>query len=262
MSRPRRPHRRRPRARRLRSRPARDGWSLEGLVSELLGRLDALLPPLPGDPPLGRLYRIVDAWAAERDAMWRRRSADAGLPIAPEPACATGCAHCCYQHVAVTGLEALTLADYVRGRWSAEEVAALRARLEGESARFRQIADDPKALARVRRPCPLLDEAGGRCRAYEARPVNCRRENSTDVEICRRYRADPEVEDSSLRLVRYDVIWGAARVALSRWTAGHLDPGSMMPLDVALASALGGVDAPAGRIRGDGGGSTDCDVES
>lgn len=140
-------------------------------------------------------------------------------------------------------------------------MTALRARLDRDSGRFRRFADDPKALARVRRPCPLLDEAEGRCRAYAARPVNCRRENSIDVEVCRRYREDPEIEDSSLRLVRYDVIWGAAQVALSRWAAEHLGLASMMPLELALLSAIGGNAGPGDRTREDSDGSAGPDPD-
>jgi hypothetical protein len=84
----------------------------------------------------------------------------------------------------------------------------------------------------------MLDEAVGRCRVYDARPVNCRRENSVDVEVCRRYREDPYATDSSLRLVRADVIWGAAQVFLARWSAEHLDADELWPLESALAQAL------------------------
>src|SRR5690606_23501571 len=121
--------------------------------------------------------------------LWRRQRAAGGLSVLSEPACQTGCAHCCYQHVAISGVEALVLADFIRDRWPAEAIAGLRERLEREAERYRRIAveaDSPEAerapLGRIRRPCPMLEETEGRCLAYEARPVNCRRENSVDVE--------------------------------------------------------------------------------
>ena len=90
----------------------------------------------------------------------------------------------------------------------------------------------------------MLDEEAGRCRAYEARPVNCRRENSVDVEVCRRYREDPDATDSSLRLVRYDVIWGAVRAFLARWGAEQLGLDELAPLEIALERAIGGGSDP------------------
>jgi hypothetical protein len=146
----------------------------------------------------------------------------------------------------VAGIEAMVLAGHARERWPAGEVEALRARVDREAPRLREIGPDPSALARIRRPCPMLDERLGLCRAYEARPVNCRRENSIDVEVCRRYREDPESNESSIRLVRYDVIWGAARVFLSRWSADLLDSDldETMPMELALSLALAREPAP------------------
>ncbi|RUL88526.1 YkgJ family cysteine cluster protein [Tautonia sociabilis] len=245
-----------------------DPWSLEALVRSLRDRVRSYAASHPDEPPSLWLYREIDSWAADRDDDWkRRRSSRAVLPLAPEPSCRPGCVHCCYQHVAVTPAEARLLADHLaRLRPNAEvEVEALLARLSRAAEDCRRLiaeAPDPRAsrlaLARVRRPCPLLDERLGRCLAYDARPVNCRRENSLDVEVCRRYRDDPDCPDSSLRLVRYDVIWGAAFAFLARWGPALLllKPGAIEPLDVALSRTMtpgspigaedaGGADHPA-----------------
>jgi Fe-S-cluster containining protein len=197
------------------------------------------------DEPSGRwLYPVLDAWVRDRDDSWRRRRQDQGLAVIQEPACRPGCDHCCYQHVAVTDLEAEILARHVQAHLDPDQLAALRDRVHRDAEQLRRIAAEAPtadahraALARIRQPCPLLDEAAGRCLAYEARPVNCRRENSVEVEVCRRYRDDPDASESSLRLVRYDLLWGAVHVLLARWAADdpHLDSASDTTQPLALA---------------------------
>ena len=219
-------------------------WTFGGLIDRLEARViaEALAN---GDVTILRwLYRAVDAWAAELDAEIHRPDPSNPLAVVPEPVCKSGCDHCCYQHVAVTSVEAAILADHIR-RLPDIEAGALRdAILEGADriARLLDEAATPEgrrdALARLRRPCPLLDTASGRCRVYEARPVNCRRENSVDAEVCRRYRLDPEATDSSVRLVRFDLIWGAAQAFFGRISDERFGNGETMPLEVAVDAAF------------------------
>ncbi|WP_161602483.1 YkgJ family cysteine cluster protein [Tautonia marina] len=238
----------RPGARRLRPSPTLpppDPWSLEVLVAEIEGRVASVAAERPNEPLTQWLYPVLDAWVRDRDDAWRQERKARGLAIIQEPACQVGCDHCCYQHVAVTDLEAEILARHVRIHLDPDQLAALRNRVDRDARQFRQLAAESPtpeahraALARLRQPCPMLDEAAGRCLAYEARPVNCRRENSVDVEVCRRYRFDPDATESSLRLVRYDLLWGAVHVVLSRSAADNntLDSASdtTEPLAVAL----------------------------
>ncbi|MEW4568848.1 YkgJ family cysteine cluster protein [Tautonia sp. JC769] len=237
----------RPPARRLRPSPGLpppDPWSLDVLVAEIEDRVTATAAKHPNEP-MGRwLYRVLDAWVGDRDGAWRRQRQAQGLAIIREPACQLGCDHCCYQHVAVTELEAEILAQHVQAHLDPGEQAALRHRVDRDAGRLRQLAAEAPtadahraALARSRQPCPLLDEATRQCLAYEARPVNCRRENSVEVEVCRRYRDDPDASESSLRLVRFDLLWGAVHVLLARMAADdpHLDSASDATQPLALA---------------------------
>ena len=171
----------------------------------------------------------------------------------------------------MTGAEALILADHIKKHWSPEAIADLRPRLNAANETYRKIAEnsptieiEEQKVARLRRPCAMLDESAGRCLAYEARPVNCRRENSVDVEVCRRYREDPEETESSLRVVRADVIWGAVQVFLSRWTSRHLSMDDIRPLEVALAETLRPIEAAASdrEIREDLGDADDQDEQT
>jgi hypothetical protein len=47
--------------------------------------------------------------------------------------------------------------------------------------------------ARARIPCPLLE--GGRCIAYEVRPLRCRGANSYDAGACERGFRDPDADE-------------------------------------------------------------------
>ncbi|WP_169972727.1 YkgJ family cysteine cluster protein [Tautonia rosea] len=239
----------RPIPRRLRPSPTLpppDPWSLEVLVKEIEGRVKSIAVEHSDEPMTQWLYPVLDAWVRDRDDAWRQEREAQGLSILQEPACQLGCDHCCYQHVAVTDLEAEILSRHVRLHFDPAKYVVLRDRVRRDAEQYQQLAAEAPtldtyraALSRIRRPCPMLDETSSRCLAYEARPVNCRRENSVDVEVCRRYRLDPDATESSLRLIRYDLLWGAVHVLLARWAANDeaLDSASdtIEPLAVALA---------------------------
>jgi Fe-S-cluster containining protein len=236
-----------PRRRRSSDLAGADPWALDVLCDELDRRLQSHAESHPGASPSSWFYDVIDQWVADRDDLWCGQRASQGLPVVLEPACRPGCDHCCYQHVALTPIEAIILADRLQSSLPSPERDELRARLDLDLEAIRRIeaeastADAARiALARLRRPCPLLDLDSGRCRAYEARPINCRRENSVDPEVCRRYRHDPEETASSLRLVRFDLLWGAAQIVCARWGSDRLpgdrdeDPGTE-PLASGLA---------------------------
>lgn len=202
--------------------------------------------------PDHRLYQALDSWASDRDAAWCAARESASLPVIREPSCREGCDHCCYQHVAITPIEADILASHIRERWPKDEIIALQKRLSLNCERLATIEASSRspdsrrlALSQLRRPCPVLDEATGRCLAYEARPVNCRRENSVDPEVCRRHQINPDSTESSLRLSRFDLIWGAVHFVLANASTDRLDPETgpdadpFEPLERALTRSLG-----------------------
>ena len=106
-------------------------------------------------------------------------------PGRPALACAAGCSACCRGTTVLASTpEILHLARHVGETLSGEALATLRARVgaAADSARRESMAD----RARRGAPCPLLDEASGRCTAYEARPFSCRAFHSFDRAACER----------------------------------------------------------------------------
>lgn len=97
------------------------------------------------------------------------------------PACRAGCSACCHQRVDATAPELLALALWIVAEKTDAEVAAIRARTEVAAAAVVGLDARAHWLAHVR--CPLLGEEG-RCEAYAARPIACRRAHSTSVEAC------------------------------------------------------------------------------
>lgn len=103
-----------------------------------------------------------------------------GYPGA-RPACGAGCATCCHQRVDVTLPEIVALS-----RWLGEHLddvarAALRQVLAARTEELRGLDGRAHWARKVR--CALLDDAG-RCGAYEARPLACRRGHSTSLTAC------------------------------------------------------------------------------
>ena len=135
-------------------------------------------------------YTFSAAAALGKNAMaGTSKLADGALAQSPDrpPACRAGCAHCCHQAVGVTPPEVFAIYDHLRATRTADELAAIVARL--------RVADDrTRGLAAVDRlspeyPCPFLDDA--RCSIYEVRPLSCRGTNSLDAAACERNLRDP-----------------------------------------------------------------------
>jgi Fe-S-cluster containining protein len=207
---------------------------MAGLVADLGARVQAHAEAHPDAPAEDWLYPLMDGWAAGRGG-------DA-LAVLD---CRAGCVHCCHQGVMVTVLEAHFLADAITASWPADEVAALRGRLETLWADLRDsgieqlpLPDQLAAYSRVRRPCSLLDGPSGLCRAYEARPIACRREHSADVEVCRRHREDPDAPLASARLPGLEAAWNAARRLIQSWAEAPDAATLYLPLELALGLAL------------------------
>ncbi len=222
--------------------------ALDLLASRLDQRLQAYAEAHPEESGEDWLFRVIDGWAADEDRTFRQApgsAASTGLPVLQEPACQPGCDHCCHQIAMVTALEAQLLARHLLRNWSEAEIDELRRRAtdlwnRARSAGIenRPLAEQMDVLARIRRPCPLLEESSRLCLAYEARPLACRRENSTDAEVCRRYRENPDEAVASLRVPRLERIWNAARRLLNDWIESEDAGFPYMPLELALVIAL------------------------
>lgn len=154
--------------------------------------------PLPADLERARrgALRVLDGQLARLPASVRA-----------QPACRRGCALCCHLRVAVTAVEVLALADYIRSQLDAPGLAALREQVAERAAHLHALPAD--RLLATNLPCPLL-AADGACSMYAARPFNCRAYHSLDYAACLASFQRPE--DASLGHPR--------SVALARVHAG------------------------------------------
>jgi Fe-S-cluster containining protein len=103
-------------------------------------------------------------------------------------ACTKGCSYCCSLRVEVAPHEAFALAAWLKRRFPPERLAAVLAKLRANAARTRELGTEGRKRANI--ACALLGDDGA-CTAYEARPAQCRRFQSVDVEICKASYADP-----------------------------------------------------------------------
>ncbi|MBS2015227.1 MAG: YkgJ family cysteine cluster protein [Deltaproteobacteria bacterium] len=110
------------------------------------------------DVMAGRHLEILDA-----DIARRCKATDTSTPGWP---CHAGCSDCCRSLAAVP--------EMTEPEW--ERVAAAIARLDDATrAHVHQAIDDRRARGTARPiVCPLLDDATGLCRIYDARPLACR----------------------------------------------------------------------------------------
>lgn len=110
---------------------------------------------------------------------------DAALPADKRAelgiACRLGCSHCCGQHVAVAPLEVAHLVTWMRANLSPADLDAVRQRaIAVDDATRGMVAVE---RARTGLACALLGD-GGRCVAYEVRPVACRTALSVSAASC------------------------------------------------------------------------------
>ena len=145
-------------------------------------------------------------------------------------ACRADCAYCCYvPRVLVTLPECGRIIHRVR-TWPADQIDALKARLEAHVAAQ---ASDDAAPAR-RPPCALL--ADGRCSVYDVRPLVCRGQHSYDVRQCQAHCETGTGETTQLM-----VVVDAVRGAVSGVTEAFREMGvgaSLLDLSRALVIAL------------------------
>lgn len=107
-------------------------------------------------------------------------------------ACSRGCSFCCSLRVQVQPYEAFTLAAWLRRRFDAPRLAQAIARLRANVERTLALGEEARKHTNI--ACALLGEDGA-CTAYEARPAQCRRFHSTDVEPCKASYAEPANDD-------------------------------------------------------------------
>jgi Fe-S-cluster containining protein len=107
-------------------------------------------------------------------------------------ACARGCGYCCSLRVQVQPYEAFRLAGWLRKHFDAPKLERVLGRLRDNAARTRELGEEGRKRTNI--PCALLGDDGA-CTAYEARPAQCRRYHSTNVDPCKAFHADPSRDD-------------------------------------------------------------------
>ena len=150
-------------------------------------------------------------------------------------ACSRGCSYCCSLRVQVQPYEAFTLAAWLKRNFSPERVAGVVARLKANVARTRELGEDKRKRTNI--ACALLGEDGA-CTAYEARPAQCRRYHSTDVDPCRTFH---ETHDDTIEAAMHQAVAHNADVIITQGRhavrAAGLDDASV-DMNLALLEAL------------------------
>jgi Fe-S-cluster containining protein len=157
-----------------------EAWQNEAVT----GTANAVLDVLERAPTLERVVALARRLMASTS-----RLVAALLSRAPEGsvACKAGCGHCCYQVVAVSPPEALTIFDHLKRLREPAELEALRTRVRELYQRSRGLSSAERFSPE--HPCAFLE--AGSCSIYEVRPLACRGVNSLDAAECESRLYDP-----------------------------------------------------------------------
>jgi hypothetical protein len=183
-------------------------WDPDTFRSEVMSRL---LATLADKRDTAALAAAVAGSAAAAEA----------ICVGRQMACTAGCPHCCVLNVAVLLPEAMIIAEWIRDRLSAPELAALQKELRLHRCWVRWMDDEERILKHE--SCPLLDAAGS-CTVHPVRPLACRGIISLDSNSCRQAFAPSIVTDELLtipadllRKSAYDEAFLALAQALKRY---------------------------------------------
>lgn len=96
-------------------------------------------------------------------------------------ACENGCSYCCHYHVYAYPIEIFAIVEYVKTLSDAEQ-NSIRKQLTINLEKISNLTVDQHIATNIR--CALLGD-GGRCVAYDVRPVACRKHHSVDGVSCK-----------------------------------------------------------------------------
>ena len=139
----------------------------------------------------------IFALRSAQDMFDRRASTFLKTSITPV-ACGNGCSYCCSFNVDVKSVEVLAIAEYVKKCFSEAEITEILLRTEKNIEHLKTLTRSEQFSANIK--CPFLN--AGNCMIYAARPNNCRKFNSTDVQKCREIFENPdniEIEAPALK---------------------------------------------------------------
>lgn len=135
-----------------------------------------VLLPVPSPDLVHRIIEDAEGFAVALTAKYRD-------PNSPQVACSSGCAHCCYQLVAVSAPEVFRIVRYMKA-------SMLSAQLEETVGRLRNLdkatrGANTKARVNIKKPCAFLDQ-DRQCTIYSVRPLACSEFTSYNIQDCKR----------------------------------------------------------------------------
>ena len=150
-------------------------------------------------------------------------------------ACARGCSFCCNLRVEVQPYEAFRLAAWLKRHFGASRLEAVLGRLRANVEKTRALGVEARKRANI--PCALLGEDGA-CTVYEARPAQCRRYHSTDVDPCKAFHAS---HDAAIESTMHEATAHNAAVIITQARHAVRDAGlddASEDMNIALLAAL------------------------
>lgn len=131
------------------------------------------------------LARIATRSTAHLLTSQARHQVDRGAsdsPMTEQRECAAGCSACCFTPlVELTPLEAIVAAEHLEREFAAEELEAIKPRLEENATRRKAALSQGRTDLRL--ACAMLGPDGF-CRIYESRPLICAGVFSLSREAC------------------------------------------------------------------------------
>ena len=133
------------------------------------------------------LSALYDEARADFEALWQEGSRLPGNEVA----CAAGCAFCCHYTVSLRAHEIIPVLEYIHAHFSKAEIKEIIQRAKANRKRMKKLTHEQIEQTNIR--CSLLSDED-LCRCYEVRPLNCRRNNSRNVALCRAFHENQASE--------------------------------------------------------------------
>jgi Fe-S-cluster containining protein len=135
----------------------------------------------------------------------------------PRLACENGCSYCCHYHVYASPLEVFALVENVKALDSAAQ-NLIQDRLTTNLEQITKLTLEEHIATNIR--CALLGD-DGKCVAYEARPLACRKHHSVDGIACKVTFDDPSSPMENTLVAAREAV-SAGFVGALKWSANSI----------------------------------------
>ncbi len=105
--------------------------------------------------------------------------------------CEAGCSFCCYYTVSLRAHEVVQVLSHIFKTFSKSEILEIQNRAHKNIKLMKKLSHDE--IEHTNLQCALLSDEG-LCRCYEVRPLNCRRNNSCNPDLCKKFHEDPSAD--------------------------------------------------------------------